>query len=147
MIRIFNKVSGHEIQIDESFPQVTFTPRDYEDIPFVEIKLKGLDFGRHSETCEDCRSFRSSFGTETTNWFIEYMDKIRRLDLSDFGVEYAKNRLRYISSDLEHGSTLKLNLSLLPTSKEEQRKNLRVDIEAENYERCCMWRDLLKEAD
>jgi hypothetical protein len=53
MIKIFNRKLQFEISIEE-IDQVIFTPRDYDEVPFVKIELKNFDFHRHSKTCKDC---------------------------------------------------------------------------------------------
>jgi hypothetical protein len=145
MIIIFNKKNRFEIQIDESIPQVIFTPMDYDDIPFVKIELRGLNFHHHSMTCKDCKAFMDSFGTNTLDWFINYSDKTKRLDLSFFGKEYFDNNSIFKISQIENISILKLNLSLLPDNKEATEQQLEQEIKLENYERCCVLRDILSE--
>jgi hypothetical protein len=145
MITIFNKKQGFEISIDDLFPQVTFTPRDYEDIPFVQIELRGINFHHHSQTCKDCKAFIASFGTNTLDWFISYSGKRKRLDLSNFSGKYFDNHSTYKVSEFDNSSTLKLNLNKLPDSKEELEILLKEDIKSERYERCCIWRNLLNE--
>lgn len=145
MITIFNKKQKYEIQIDESFPQVIFTPVDYDEIPFVKIELRGFNFHQHSRTCKDCKALIDSFGTKTLNWFIKYSNKIKRLDLSCFGNEYSENHSVFKISEFENVSILKLNLSTLPEYRSEIELLLKQDTELENYEKCCLWRDLLNE--
>jgi hypothetical protein len=145
MIRIFNKKQAFEILIDETIPQVIFTPRDYEDIPYVKIELKGFNFHHHTYSCSDCKAFLNSFGTSTLDWFIEYSGKIKRLDLSEFSESFTTNRSIFRISEFENGSILKLNLSNIPTTISELEKRLEKDLANENYEKCCIWRDLISE--
>jgi hypothetical protein len=143
MITIFNKKLNCEIQIDESYPQITFTPRDYEEVPFIKIEIQGFNFLQHSRTCSDCKAFIDSFGTQTLDWFINYSDKSKRLDLFNFGKAYKNNHIKFKNSDDEYLSILKLNLSTIPTDRKEIEQLLKQDEVSENYERCCTWRDLL----
>ena len=99
--------------------RLIFTPRDYEDIPFVKIELKNFDFHRHSKTCKDCGAFINAFGTNSIDWFINYSGKTRRLDLSYFGSEFSDNHSQFKMSEFGNISILKLNLSTLPDSREE----------------------------
>jgi hypothetical protein len=143
MISIFNKKKDLEILIDESIPQVTFTPRDYEEIPNVEIEIRGFAFNHHSLTCNTCKSFSDSFGTTTLDWYIKFMGKTRRLDLSNFGNKFSDNHSNYTNSKFKYDSTLKLNL--YPDNKEEIEQRMNSAVELERYEEACIWRDLLKE--
>jgi hypothetical protein len=145
MIIIFNEKRKFEIQIDDSIPQVIFTPRDYEDVPFVKIELKNLNFHQHALKCEDCKAFVDSFGTDTLDWFINYSGKIERLDLTNFGQDHVQSHSSFNIDSYFYGSILKLNLSTLPKEKESILELLEIEIARENYERCCILRDLLSE--
>lgn len=145
MITIFNRKRNFAILIDDTIPQVIFTPRDYETVSFVKIELKGFNFHQHSMKCEDCKAFLSAFGTNTVDWFINYSGKNERLDLSSFGKDYSQCQSSFQISKYNFGSTLKLNLSTLPKTKQEIEKQLAEEIEQENYEKCCILRDILLE--
>lgn len=145
MITIYNKRESFKIEIDDTIPQITFTPRDYEEVPFVKIQLKGFNFHTHSLKCEDCKAFLNSFGKNSLDWFINYSGKTERLDLSSFGSEYSQNQSTFRISEYESGSVLKLNLSTLPKDKQTIQRQLQVEIKLENYERCCILRDILLE--
>lgn len=59
--------------------------KTYDDInPHIIIELNGFDFFSHIEVCEDCNYFYKSFGTDTTDWFIDFEDKKYRLNLMKF---------------------------------------------------------------
>lgn len=145
MITIYNKKLKFEIQIDDSLPQVIFTCKDYEDIPSVKIELKGFNFHDHSNNCKDCKALVNSFGSNTNDWFISYLGRNRRIDLSKFGNSYSDNFSKFKVSEFEVISTLKLNLSTIPEKKEELENLLKQYEEDENYEKCFLLYNILKD--
>ena len=147
MMRIFNKKKEIEILIDDAIPEVTFTPKDYEDNPSVIIELKNFDFHRHTFKCKECDTFSKAFGTDTLDWFIGYLGKVKRLDLRNFGNNYTSNNSIFKISEFYNGSILKLNISHIPDTLLGLQTLLENDIANENYEKCCVWRDLINELD
>ncbi|MBA3683361.1 MAG: hypothetical protein H0W73_19680 [Bacteroidetes bacterium] len=111
MIKIFNKKTNNLILIDESFPQVHFKPMHYQDEnPYVLIELQDLNFHQHADSCEDCKAFSNALGTDSTDWHIEFLGIIKRLDLSALGIKYLDNQLSFIGSYYFSGSRIKLNI-------------------------------------
>ncbi len=145
MIKIFNKKLKTEIQIDDSLSFVTFSRNEYDDIPSIKIELKGFDFLAHTYTCKDCKSFLDSMGTSTTDWFVEYSNFVKRLDLSKLGKKFEDNNLRFRISEFDNGSVLKLNLSSIPDKKEELELLIQKEANDENYEYCAVLRDIKSE--
>lgn len=145
MIRIFNKKNGVEIIIDDTMPEVIFTPKDYEEIPHVKIELKNIDFHRHTLKCTSCNTFLKAFGTDTLDWFIEYLGKTKRLDLSNFDNNYSSNHSIFRDSEFYYGSILKLNISQIPNTAQALQALMERDIAKEDFEKCCIWRDLINE--
>ena len=79
------------------------------------------------------------------DWIIEYSGKIKRLDLSTFDESFSSSHSIFQVSEFNNGSILKLNLSEIPNTIPELQKMLELDKANENYERCCVWRDLIDE--
>lgn len=142
MVRIFNPVTKHEILIDATESWVFFHPREYEDLPYFEIKLMGgFNFMHHAKTCKNCGAFMNSFATNTLDWYLEYDGRTFRLFLEEFG---KKNQVKYICSYYEFGTILRLHVHDVPLDKDsliELREKLVAD---ENYEEACRIRDLIK---
>jgi len=145
MIEIFNRKEDRRIMIDDSLPQVIFMPKDYEDVPHVIIELRGLNFHTHSLTCKDCKSFINSFGTRNMDWFISYSGKVKRLDLLRFENQFLDNHSTFKISEFENGSLLKINLSTLPSDKEELQALLQANSVLENFEYCSLLQNLINE--
>jgi hypothetical protein len=134
MIRIFNKKLKKSILIDESFPQVSFEPRQYEDNPYVRIKLSGIHFSNHAMSCDECSTFQKSFGTDSMDWHIEFLGRTRRLNLSKFGDHENANKVEWRLSPFFSGSTLKLNICTDTVESLSEELHLRENIE--DYEGC-----------
>lgn len=134
MIKIFNKKTNHSILIDETLPQVTFEPKDWHEIPHIVIKLENFKFSHHALSCNDCKAFHDSFGTDTTDWHIEYLDKIKRLNLSTLGKQHSQNNLTWTLSEYFSGSTLKLNIDT--DTVESLKQELELKERIEDYESC-----------
>jgi protein-arginine kinase activator protein McsA len=145
MIKIFNKKLDIQINIG-NVDWVTFTPRDYEEVPNVIIEFKnGFNFFEHAENCTDCGRFFSDFGSKTFDWYIEYMDKVKRLDLSTLdGKEYYNNKIQMNYSLHTFGTTMKLIIHSLSTDTADIEKYKEWLIENEDYETACLLRDLHK---
>lgn len=137
MIRIFNKKTNKSILIDETLPHVHFSPLDYyEDNPHILFKIEGLNLGHHSRTCEDCGSFLNAFGTNTCDWYIDYSNKINRLNLTSFGQKPTDNQLTFMGSAYFTGTILRLNIDTdTVESLEQTLKNFEL---TENYESCSL---------
>lgn len=137
IVRIFNKKLQKEITIESSLPQVAFTPKEWdEENPHVLIKLDGLHFSRHADFCEDCKAFRNSFGTNTTDWQIEYLGKTLRLNLKTLGQKTSDNHLEWRAEDYFCGSILKLNIDT--DTIESLQEELTIQEKLENYEGCSL---------
>ncbi len=135
MIIIFNKKINKSIYIDESLPQVDFAVNDWqEDNPHLIIKLQDINFSHHALTCEDCSAFQQSFGTETADWYVQYLGKIQRLDLSTLGKNHSENQLNWTMSYFFSGSTIKLNLDT--DTIDSLREKLKIKEELEDYIGC-----------
>ena len=145
MIVIFNNKLGVEIRIDDTLPFVTLTPRDYDDSPYVKIELKGFHFFSHANECKDCKAFLNSFGTTNFDWFVSYLNKTKRLDLSKLNKQYDSNNLNFKISEFDNCSTFKLNLSLIPENEDDLKIELEKEEKRENYEMCIIYRDILRE--
>lgn len=143
MIRIFNPKLNTEIIIEKS-EWVTFMPRDYEDIPNVIIEFhNGFNFLTHAKTCKDCQKFVQAFGTLNMEWYIQFNEKILRLDLVNFNNDsYYSNKASFTNSSYVYGSTLKLKVHKLSTNKEEIQAYLNELVKKERFEEACMVRDL-----
>ena len=120
MIRIFNKKIGSQILIDETCSWIKFIPKDYESPPHCIIEMDDFDFYKHTFKCADCGSFYNDFGSKTTDWCINYMNKVFRIDLT-FSKDQEKHGLGYkqISSDYQNGTFLKLYFHEFSTDKAE----------------------------
>ena len=142
MIRIFNKKISAAILIDETSSCVSFAPNHYhEDSPHIEIRIWRFNFSLHCYSCSDCKAFQESFGTTTKDWYVEYMGKIRLLDLYELGTEYGKNTFQYQSGETFSGTIFKINLS--KNTIENLSKKLEEAILSEEYEKCCIIRDTI----
>lgn len=142
MIKIFNKKTDHAILIDEKLPQVHFKPMDYQERnPHIFIELEGLNFSHHAVTCEDCSALIKSFGTKTVDWHIEYLEKVKRLDLSTLGNSPTDNHLSFDGQAYFLGTRLKLNIDTDTVETLEHRlQKYEAD---ENYEGCSIVFDKL----
>ena len=136
MIRIFNKKENYSIRIDESVPGIAMEPNDWHDIPHVVLKLKNFHFLRHVETCETCKAFCNAFGTTSVNWHIEYLGKIRRLNLSTLGEKPNGNELSFMNSYCFRGSILRLNIDI--ETIESLENQLLEKEKLEEYENCAI---------
>jgi hypothetical protein len=140
MIRIFNSKLNVAIEIDESFPQVGFSPRHYEiDNPHVRIMLPGIDFFRHSDNCADCAAFKAAFGSDSIDWFISFLDKTYRLDLRKFSSHHRDNLASRKNSADFYGTELKFNLDI--STIDDLKSQLAKELISENYEKCSILRD------
>jgi hypothetical protein len=99
------------IFIDSNDDNVIFSPYDYLDDPYVEIRINNLFFSEHLKSgCIDCNEFYNDLGTNK-KWFIEYNDKIYRLDLREFNSKKLnKNSLIQSNCYFDNGTTFKLIL-------------------------------------
>lgn len=146
MIRIFNKKLDSEIYIDETVDWIQFSPRDYEEIPYVIIEMKNFDFGRHANNCNECKSFMDSLGRDSVDWYISYSNKVYRLNTSKAGQgEYPSTELKITMSYYNPGSKLTLIFHEIPIDKGEIAILLEQAVEQENYKKACVLRDLINE--
>jgi hypothetical protein len=143
MILIIKNLTLNKEIIFPDSPQIIIHPHEYDDDPYVEIKIGGdFHFLRHSHTCEDCGIFIKEFGTDSLNWFVLYNNNKYRLDMSGLGGQ-SSNKILYKTSTYEFGSTLKLYFSKVPIEIEELEKLLASLVQTENYEKACDIRDLI----
>jgi len=146
MIIIYNKKINSEIIIDDSVDWVQFTPRNYEENPYVIIELKGLNLFQHSQKCKDCKNFINAFGKETIDWYISFSDKVFRLVTSNTGKKkHSKNEIKTIISDFENGTKITIAFHHLPADKSELELLLSKEVKQENYEKACVIRDLINQ--
>ena len=146
MIRIYNNKLRSEISIDEQVDWIQFNPRDYEERPYIIIEMKGFDFLRHAEKCQDCKEFIGAFGNHSLDWYISYNDKVYRLDVEQIGKgEYPHNEIKYTMSEYNPGTKLTLIFHPLPTDKSELKTLLNKAVLDEKYEHACILRDLIEE--
>jgi hypothetical protein len=143
MIRIFNNKSGNEILIDETSDFISFEPQDYnENDPHVKIIFHDFDWNRHTKKCDDCSALKAAFGSDTSDWMIQYLDKVARLDLRIFSKELDTNTNKSVLSYYFSGTELKLTID---NDTVEMVKPL---IDAyrilENYEKCSVLTNKLK---
>lgn len=135
MIKIFNKKTDHSILIDETLPQVHFKPMDYdEQNPHVCIDLEGLNLSNHARSCDDCSALLNAFGSRTVDWHIEYLGKVKRLDLSTLGTTFTDNKLAFTGEAYFLGTRLKLNIDT--DTVDTLNETLRRYEADENYEGC-----------
>jgi hypothetical protein len=143
IVRIFNPKTSNEILIDVSSEMVIFHPKAYEEKPYFEIKLlNGFNFIKHTKVCDDCQSLFNCLGTQTVDWYLEFNSSAYRLDLSNLGDE---TKLKFINSEYEFGTVMKLIVSEIPVDKESLiilRDNLLLE---QSYEKACVIRDLINE--
>lgn len=146
MIRIFNKKLGAEILIDENVDWIQFNPRHYEEKPYVILEMKEFHFTSHANKCSDCKKFLDSFGKESVDWYISYAKKTYRLDTKQIGQKgYAENQITVTMSDYNSGTKLTLVFHDIPTDENELSALLANAIDNEDYEKACVFRDLIKE--
>ncbi len=143
MIRIYNKKKGREITIDESHARIIFEPRHYEDLPYVKISMRNIDWFRHKEKCEDCKTLYDDFGTPNYDWKIEYLDFKARLDLTEFGPKTDANTASRNDGEYFNGTILKLNLDI--DSIEQMKLLLKANELLEDDEKCCFFRDKIND--
>lgn len=151
MIKIFNKKLNSEILIDEKASWIQFTPRIYDDIPYIIIEMKEFNLITHSTNCKDCKNFLNSFGNDSLDWYLNISEsnKIYRLNTKEIGnKKYPSNEIKTIDlSDYESGTKLTLLIHKIPTDKKELIILLNSAVEDENYEEACKIRDLINEID
>ncbi|MGG5485574.1 hypothetical protein [Gaetbulibacter sp. PBL-D1] len=146
MIKIFNKTLNSEILIDESADWIQFTPRDYEEKPYVIIEMNKFNFLHHANKCSECKKFLDSFGQESVDWHISYSNKIFRLDTKQIGIKgYSENEIKVTMSDYNPGTKMTLVFHNLPNDKVELHNLLELAVVNEDYENACVLRDLINE--
>lgn len=134
MVRIFNIKTNHSIKIDID-TNVFLFPNDYdEENPHIKILIENFNFGIHSSTCNDCKALLNSFGSYSTDWYIEYLNKTKRLNLEKFSNKHKDNHCINTISDVFQGTELKLNIDT--DTIESLQSKLQEEIEIENYEGC-----------
>ncbi len=137
MIRIFNNKIKKEILIDDSLDIVIFSPRDYDqNNPHILIDLKNIYFSNHAQKCNDCNSLLKAFGTNTTNWFIEYNGNKKRLNLQHLDSKFETNKLTSTISEWFSGTKMKLVFDT--DTVVELEKKLKQQIENEDYKGCSL---------
>lgn len=146
MIRIFNKKLGAEILIDENVDWIQFNPRHYEEKPYVILEMKEFNFPSHANKCSDCKKFLDSFGKESVDWYISYAEKTYRLDTKHVGQKgHPENQVTVTMSDFNPGTKLTLVFHDIPTDERELNTLLANAIDNEDYEKACVFRDLIKQ--
>lgn len=146
MITIFNKKLNVEILINDKADFIQFSPRDYEEKPYVVIEIKNFNLIEHSIKCVDCNKFLNSFGKNSTDWYISYSDKTYRLDMNELGKKnYPSNKITLTHSEYNSGTKLILRFHELPMKLEELEKLLMFSVEQEDYEQACIIRDLIND--
>lgn len=111
MIRIFNSLEKKSIILNNSISMVTFQSNDSDTYnPHIIIELNGFHFLNHAKTCFCCRAFKNAIGNNSPHWFVEFSDKLFRLDLKRVGKEAGDNQLTLIPSASSTGTKLKINL-------------------------------------
>lgn len=146
MITIFNKKLNVEILINNKSDLIQFTPRDYEEKPYVIIEIKDFNFIEHTRKCADCNKFFYSFGKNSADWYISYSDKTYRLDMKELGKNhYPSNKITITHSEYNAGTKLILRFHELPMKIEELEKLLMISVELEDYEQACIIRDLIND--
>jgi hypothetical protein len=145
MIKIFNRKINSEIIINENVSWIQFTPKHYEEKPYVTIEMKGFNFVQHSNSCIDCKTFIESFGQESYDWYISYSNKIFLLNTKDIGgISYPSNKIVVTSSEYNSGTSLTLIIHELPVEKDKLEILLLEAVANENYEKACVLRDLIE---
>ena len=146
MIIIFNKKLKVEIQIDETADNIIFTPKHYEEKPYVKIEMKEFNFPHHANSCSNCKKFIDSFGKESVDWYITYFDKKFRLDTKQIGKKgHIQNKIELIMSDNDSRTEMVLLFHQLPTDKTKLETLLDIMVHNEEYENACILRDLIRE--
>ena len=134
MIRIFNIRTSKSIKIELDSDIFLFPNDYYEDNPHVKILMAHFNFVNHTSKCDDCKAFLNSFGSDSTDWYIEYLDKTRRLNLELLGDGQNDNHCIYTISDFFNGTELKLNIDT--DTIDSLKQKLEDEIAVENYEGC-----------
>ena len=146
MIKIFNRKLNVEISIDENKDWIKFNPRHYEENPYVEIVMNGINFLHHSYKCTDCKLFIDSFGVDSVDWYISYLGKIFRLDTEQIGSKgYGQNKINFGIHDFYNGTRMILKFHVLPINKIKLQNLLNLYVEKEEYEYAGIIRDLINE--
>lgn len=142
MLRIFNKKLNAEIQIDDKLSWITVTPKTYEDKPHIKIEFScGFRFLKHTQTCIDCDAFLKSFGKNSYDWFVEYMENQYVIITDSFKPSvYGENSMSDINSKFKYGSEIQFKVMKL--DKETLNTMLSESVSNEEYERACIFRDL-----
>lgn len=142
MVRIFNPKEDKSIFIEEG-AKFVLTPFDYDEVnPHILIELKDFYFLAHAKKCDDCGAFLNALGTNSNDWYVEFLGKVKRLDLSNIGKNYFDNHLKFIVSEYEYGTRIKLNID--NDTIESLQKHLVNHLAIEDYEHCCTIRDKIK---
>lgn len=142
MVRIFNNKERKEILIDESADWIQFMPRPYdEDDPHVLIEMNGFDWARHADECSDCGSLLATLGKSDHFWRLSWNNQIWPLNLVGVGPQPGKNRLVYKIGSFFDGTRMKLKLDI--RTQDELRTELEECVNAEEYERCVIVRDII----
>lgn len=143
MIRIYNTKKGKEISLDDKHPRIIFEPHHYEDLPYVKISMQNVDWFKHKNKCDDCKSLYDDFGTSSYDWKIEYPGFKARIDLSEFGPNYDANTASQNISQYFAGTILKLNLDI--DSIDELKTLLKANEILEADSKCCFLRDKIND--
>lgn len=134
-MKIFNRVEGHEITINDDEDRVTIMPQHYnEDDPHIKIELNDLDWFTHAESCTDCKAFFNAFGTDTANWHLSWKDKVWPLILKGVGNRTADNRASFQVGEFFSGTKLRLKLDI--QTRDELMGELLNSERLEDYEHC-----------
>jgi len=147
IILIYNAKLKVEIIFDTKADWIQFTPKHYEEIPHITIEMKEFDFHWHSLSCNDCKQFIDSLGSDSLNWIIGYDNNVYRLDLKNFGIgNYPRNQLTSTHlSEYNSGTRLTLRFSDIPIDKNKMIRLLKEAEKVEDYEKACKLRDLINE--
>jgi hypothetical protein len=104
---IKNIKTKDEIEIEGDLKEA---PKLYDDVPKLNFQLDEIDWLRHLNSCNTCKNFLLSFGTDTNDWLIECYGI---LDLSKFSNSYNNNTIQYIINDYFTGTLVKFTFKTL----------------------------------
>jgi hypothetical protein len=145
MIKIYNSKENIQINIDDSLGFVTVNPKYYDEPPHFIIELKnGFNFSRHALKCEECSAFEKALYSGSNDWRLDYNGKKFLIITDSLGSkQYGKNMLKYINSYYQYGTLMQIEVE--PLDEEMLQIKELESVDAEEFEKACLYRDLLKE--